>query len=282
MYIIKELANKCINKSKKRIDKSSKCIIMKNIKNKCMNVNLWSVNIFVVIALSITSFMFACQKDDNLYGLEPSNDILYKEYLSIDGFSSKTIFSETEKRILKEAILRVDKYFDYQNDNWVVSKSAKELNMSEDIYNVFTDIFDLCTQNGTKYPINDLMRMRLKSGTETNTAALSLSPACISTYLAASTYLSVNSSGDFAQSCFNNYWFSGGNMTLSQSQFQQLTNSAPTPTNLTIVSINGTSYYSGQVSFYGNSSYALALGSATMYYDMNMNPVGFKDNYDFD
>ncbi len=74
----------------------------------------------------------------------------------------------------------------------------------------------------------------------------------------------------FEKRMFTRYWLGRGDYTLTSSEFKDIT--------------NGLNLKEGanQVSFYNNSKYNGAFGTATVYADSNGNAIGFYDKYDFD
>lgn len=96
---------------------------------------------------------------------------------------------------------------------------------------------------------------------------------------------SVLRNSPFAQELFWNYWEGNGDMVLGKSRFEGIAEAVVKmnidyTTGETVV-INGDTYYKMMVSFYDNSDYELALGTATVYYDQVGHVVGLKDRYDF-
>ena len=79
-------------------------------------------------------FMAGCQKEEYDFWEEPS---LSETYLSIENFSSKTTFSSTEQEILIEAMRRIGESSQIKDGHVVITKTAKELDIADDIYKTF-------------------------------------------------------------------------------------------------------------------------------------------------
>ncbi|WP_222116056.1 RHS repeat domain-containing protein [Algoriphagus algorifonticola] len=84
---------------------------------------------------------------------------------------------------------------------------------------------------------------------------------------------------------FERYWLGKGDMTLTQSQFEEIASLAKAKGADKIegkkIELNGKEVIAKVISFYG-TVHANSLGSSTLYYDLNNNPVGFYDVFDFD
>jgi hypothetical protein len=254
--------------------------ILKNKKNR-----ITGLAIVLAGMISIGFFMTGCQEEESDFFAKMP---LYKTYLSITDFSSKTTFSNAEKRILIEAMGRIEKYLQIDDGHWTISKTAQELNMAEDIYDIFNTFFSL-----GDYLQQDIkpVTIRLKSGEESSSGGI-----CDTAYAVIMGYLSLYSGSDnasasanilgtdFSLTCFNNYWSgTGSDMNLTNAQFDNIKTFIPSRNNsngLTVFSKNGTTYYKGSVSFY-NTPYALSLGTATITYNASFQPVGLADTYDF-
>ncbi len=86
---------------------------------------------------------------------------------------------------------------------------------------------------------------------------------------------------EFGKAMFDNYWFSHGNVTLSDARFNDIVNNAGRVLSRNLVILSNGHVGVAQVhSFYGNNPYAAVLGAATIYYQ-GETPVGFQDSYDF-
>jgi hypothetical protein len=239
------------------------------------------------IIIVASCFVTGCQKEDSDFFVETS---LYETYLSIENFSSKTTFSNAEQEIIKEAMGRIEKYIQIADNHWIISKTYRELNMEEDIYSMFkvyiSFLGDYQQQNIKSTTI------RLKSGGESsNSSSLcSIAYTVMKNYLqshfsSTSATTSENNKGaEFSVACFNHYWSGTGNtMYLTAGQFSEIKKFIPSQINssgLTPVNILGQIFYKKSVSFY-STPYALSLGSATIIYNANFQPVGLTDTYDF-
>ncbi len=88
---------------------------------------------------------------------------------------------------------------------------------------------------------------------------------------------------EFSQILFQNYWRAGGDMKLSRSRFSGIVKAAgkvqgsPVPVTLS----NGQPGFAKVHSFYASEEYGKALGSATIFYSLAGEPIGFSDSYDF-
>ncbi|GMQ30629.1 hypothetical protein Aconfl_32720 [Algoriphagus confluentis] len=84
---------------------------------------------------------------------------------------------------------------------------------------------------------------------------------------------------------FERYWLGKGDMTLTQSQFEEIASLAKAIGADKIegkkIELNGKEVNAKVISFYG-TVHANSLGSSTLYYDLNNNPIGFYDVFDFD
>ncbi|WP_302586759.1 hypothetical protein [Paraprevotella clara] len=72
-------------------------------------------------------------------------------------------------------------------------------------------------------------------------------------------------------------------MSISPDRFNDITQYVNKPNSFNGMSSfvkDGKQYYQSTASFYG-TPYQYSLGSATIIYDSNMNPVGLSDTYDF-
>ena len=94
---------------------------------------------------------------------------------------------------------------------------------------------------------------------------------------------------DFSKDLFERYWLGKGDAKLSQEQFleiwQEIYEVDPkvfSERGRKITMEDGSTVYAKTVNFYGSDEYALALGRATLFFDVNDLPVGFYDLYDFD
>lgn len=91
----------------------------------------------------------------------------------------------------------------------------------------------------------------------------------------------------FEVECFLQYWYAAGDIQLSDKRFEHIKEVVKKmeidyKEGENLVVINGQMYYEKAVSFYNNSEYNYALGTATVYFDTNGEIVGLYDEYDFD
>lgn len=238
---------------------------------KIINLNLTIKTIFVAL-FTLSVFIFiSCEKEE----LAPEQSITVdNEYLSIDNLSSKTQFTKYENIILKKAKDRINKKIKYQNGNLSLAHvTAKDLNMSEDIFGLFQTIVTFYNETPKKGKIK-LSKLK-SSNTESEGGVIcdvigDAIEAC--------------AGSDYEKECFRNYWNGSGNQTLSKTRFDDIAKNVDISktSGWSQVVINGTVYYQCQASFYGNATYDYALGTCTMYYDASGKAVGMKDTYDFD
>ena len=96
---------------------------------------------------------------------------------------------------------------------------------------------------------------------------------------------------DFSKDLFENYWNGNGDKELTDKEFLGILlflkkngTSTGNSTDVNLIDDDGSSApgYVKVVSFYNSKKYALAFGSASIYYDSNNRVVGFYDRYDFD
>lgn len=91
---------------------------------------------------------------------------------------------------------------------------------------------------------------------------------------------------EFEKKCFQQYWYSQGNMKLSDSDWSGIKNATDrteynNPNKSKSYTVFGVKYYEKVVSYYNNSEYDYALGSATITFLEGGEPVGLYDFYDF-
>ena len=96
---------------------------------------------------------------------------------------------------------------------------------------------------------------------------------------------------NFSKDLFENYWNGNGDKELTDKEFLGILlflkkngTSTGNSTDVNLIDDDGSSApgYVKVVSFYNSKKYALAFGSASIYYDSNNRVVGFYDRYDFD
>ena len=91
----------------------------------------------------------------------------------------------------------------------------------------------------------------------------------------------INAGSDFSKAMFERYWTGGGDYTLTISEFNDLISQAiylGTPKSTVL---NACPAYSQGISLYGSPVYKDAIGTATIYLDMDKSPIGFYDEYNF-
>lgn len=85
---------------------------------------------------------------------------------------------------------------------------------------------------------------------------------------------------------FEHYWIGGGTYTLSLQRFIAIVTWAGKAGAENLPELrtkfNGQDAIARNVSFYASPEYSLAFGTATIYYDLNNDPIGFYDVYNFD
>ncbi|HOT14817.1 MAG TPA: hypothetical protein PK252_08660 [Bacteroidales bacterium] len=233
---------------------------------KNINTILAFKTIFIILFICI--FFNSCDKE------EIENESITVEYLSISNLNTKSQLTKAESDILKKAKERINKSLKFQNGKLSLAHvTAKDLNMSEDIFNLFQTIVTFCNEAPHKKKV-EVKSIKVKSASTENSGAVcdvigDAIEAC--------------AGSDFEKECFRNYWDGKGDKTLSYTIFIDIVKNVKiSKTNNWIrVDINGKTYYQCQASFYDNSKYDYALGTCTMYYDANGNAVGMKDTYDF-
>lgn len=228
--------------------------------------------LFVFIALSCITIsgllLQSCEEEEFFYNEN-------NEYLEIQDLNQK-IYSQEEKAILLKAEQRISENVKIENGEMTLRHTcAAELKMDQDLF----DIFNYVVSNSKKIPEeNSKNYIRLKSG---NTESDDGSDRGFIGDL-----IYNNCGSEIEQECFDNYWNGCGNMQLSSNTWSGVSSYAQgyigsNYQNGTRVIINGKTYFKNSVSFYGNSAYDCAFGTATVYFDSSGNPVGFSDNYDF-
>lgn len=225
--------------------------------------------IMFVVGISVLQ---SCSNNDEL-AIENKPNSPDSNYLCIYNITNRNSFSTNEKAIFNEAQKRIVNHLK-KNDKgfWSLEHTtASELNMDESLFNIFTELYKSGqVLNSTK---NMKTNKRMKTPGEYEMDPLS---PCTQAYLLISTQLN-----SIEQKFFDNYWTSGGNMNLTQSDMQSIVNTTGRSVNSsTTVTIGGQQYTAKQVNYYG-SEYKYAFGTATEYYNAKGECVGFKDSYDF-
>lgn len=150
--------------------------------------------------------------------------------------------------------------------------SALELNMDQELFYIFNFI----VMNSKNVRSSNNM-IRLKNGsTEEGDSDRGLIGDLIYN----------NCGSETEQEYFDNYWSGNGDMEMSNDTWSGVSSYAEGIIGADYhsgvpVMINGSSYYKNSVSFYGNSDYDCAFGTATVYFNSNGDAVGFSDDYDF-
>jgi hypothetical protein len=235
-------------------------------------------------------FVTGCMKEDDDFFSESS---LHETYLSIEDFSSKTTFSDAEQEIIRVAMNRIGKFSQIKDGHVTITKTAQELNIAEDIYEMF-EIFASYFNN--QQPEVSLNPVKLKAGTEQillppiNTNPCDWVSGIIIDYfkINADNTAAGKSGSEFSIECFKRYWSgTGKGMELSEERFKKIkeyipkrSKNDPDDVSKYVYTKNNKTYYKYIVSFYG-TPYALSLGSATVVYDESFKPVGLYDTYDF-
>jgi hypothetical protein len=241
--------------------------------NKILKTKKIYIAFLSIIAFSISFFIQSCSNEFDDFAESEIQKPIYRDYLKIEDLSSKTVLSDKEKEIMKEAKKRINAAIIIDNEgNLIIGVSSQKLNMSDDLFYMFSELISFCNENYSDYiPIE---KIRLKSDPEPETA---IDPCDI-----LGSAIEALAGSNFEKECFRDYWNGSGNdKTLTPNTFNDIANEAPAPTNVHSVNINGQSYYEGTVNFYSVPEYDYAFGTATMFYDNNMTPVGFQDDYDF-
>jgi hypothetical protein len=242
----------------------------------------------IAIILVVSLFVIGCQKEDSYF--LPETPLYENEtFLSIDNFSSKTEFSDVEQEIVKDAMIRIGKYTQINDDGRAkITKTAQELNIAEDIYEMFELFLSLSNSQEQEVSPNSV---RLKSGTEGMVAGSGCDAArlfiegCLKVLIGNNTP-EEKAGSTFAIACLNRYWAgTGQSMNLTAAQFGEIKKYIPKHYSydrnvMTPYTKNQKTYYKSVVSFY-NTPYKLSLGTATVVYDENFKPVGLYDTYDF-
>ena len=98
---------------------------------------------------------------------------------------------------------------------------------------------------------------------------------------------------NFAKDLFEHFWMDLGNATLNDEQFSKIVQEAlfgdgrfrdTEGKDINVYTPWGSVTFGKvySVSFYKSSEYGLAFGTANLYFDLQGNPIGFRDYYDFD
>ena len=85
---------------------------------------------------------------------------------------------------------------------------------------------------------------------------------------------------DFNKKMFWNYWYGQGDYELSSSEFEDMVSLAIQTKEPYLSEWNGDSALAVPVTFYG-TTYANAIGTTTLFYDLNGNAIGIHEPYDF-
>lgn len=85
----------------------------------------------------------------------------------------------------------------------------------------------------------------------------------------------------FEAFCLQNYVLHGGDVALTDNEFDRILSAAGSGGTYSWKKINGVWYEVRVVSFYENDEFNAALGTATIYYDEDGYAVAFSDTYDF-
>lgn len=241
-----------------------------------MNIQKKLYLVLTTIGIAIYGItLYSCNADEQIPNINVQTKD-FSQYLHIENYLSKKVFNKAEKDILKEALYRVKKNIAQNENGMYICKTAEELNISYDIYRDLSTIIEIGNNLGVHANTHRVMKR--------SENAWDLDP-CGWAQDYVNDYLSDKDGGEFAQECFNNYWSgTGNNMTLSSNRFEDIKKYIKKPSSpygMDLLGKNGKTYYTQQVSFYG-TPYHYSLGTATVTYDLNLNPVGLSDTYDFD
>lgn len=93
---------------------------------------------------------------------------------------------------------------------------------------------------------------------------------------------------NFEQGLFMRYWLGEGDLRLSDAQFAHIASEinrlgpdAVSADHTALVLGHRQVGYTAQVNFYGSDTYDFAFGSATVHFNMQGQPTGFYDKYNF-
>lgn len=229
-----------------------------------------SFAIVAICCLICTGLLFQSCEKDHLFSYEDN------EYLEIQNLNKKN-YSQEEKAILLKAEQRISENVRIEGGKMTLNHTnADELNMDEDLFNIFNYV----VINSKKAPKSSSYNIiRLKSGSteggddESDRGLIG-------------DLIYNNCGSETEQECFDNYWSGNGDMDMSDDTWSGVSSYAESTIgsnyqNGEQVTIDGSTYYKNSVSFYGNSDYDCAYGTATVYFDSNGNAAGFSDDYDF-
>ena len=85
---------------------------------------------------------------------------------------------------------------------------------------------------------------------------------------------------DFNKKMFLNYWFGKGDYELSSSEFEDIVSLSIQTKKPYLSEWNGDPAFAAPVTLYG-TTYANAIGTTTLFYDLNGNAIGIHESYDF-
>ncbi len=240
-----------------------------------MNIQKKLYLVLTTIGIAIYGItLYSCNADEQIPNINVQTKD-FSQYLYIENYLSKKVFNKAEKDILKEALYRVKKNIVQNENGMYICKTAEELNISYDIYRDLSTIIEIGNNLGVHANTHRVMKR--------SENAWDLDP-CGWAQDYVNDYLGDKDGGEFAQECFNNYWSgTGDRMSISPDRFNDITQYVNKPNSFNGMSSfvkDGKQYYQSTASFYG-TPYQYSLGSATIIYDSNMNPVGLSDTYDF-
>lgn len=209
-------------------------------------------------------------------GCEKEDDFSYEnnQYLEIQNINKKT-YSQEEKDILLKVEQRISENIKIENGKMTLSHTcAEELNIEPSLFEIFNFVI-LNSNIAPKYTLNHMIRLKSGGIEEENTDRGIIGDIIYE-----------NCGSEIEQECFDNYWSGGGYMELSENAWSGVSSYSESIVGSGFqdgeqVIISGSIYYKNSVSFYDNPEYDCAFGTATVYFDIHGNAVGFSDYYDF-
>ncbi len=214
----------------------------------------------------------------------------HQEYLFVKDLD-KTTFTPEEQRIIDKAEYRFSSYvvFDENNKISINGKTAKDMNMDQRLFDRFKSCIEYWNQGDYKMrvPIMSSFPMVRSAGEEGDWNTGTRGDNVMDDVIASLAYHTLDSLGyDTAAKLFDMWYFKNRTSAynMNSSEWAEASGYASDNVNYSSgfqVYIEGTEYYSTSVTYSNDRDLYYSYGTATVFFDDDGNPIGFKDFYDF-
>ena len=166
------------------------------------------------------------------------------------------------------------------NTNWVndcqgyCDYGAASIDNAGTGASAISSYFSLGANNGGLRKLSNWINIRIQKTIKNYKTEYELSNFVLGTKIAS------YAGSDFNKKMFWNYWYGQGDYELSSSEFEDIVSLSIQTKEPYLSEWNGNPAFAAPVTLYG-TTYANAIGTTTLFFDLNGNAIGIHEPYDF-